>query len=265
MMLLAKGTLPLRRHAHLVAPCSSAQRAVTPLRGICSRQPIRPMAQSAAALQLQDSNGSQQDQGKAGPAARLASIGRDLAASCAGVALATAVVQLVASYVGKARDAFANQLRSLPGVEKAMAWQPQPQQLRSGLKLAAAVLLPLARVFAAESLTSVYARTFERAAFGFAKMYLFCLFMRVLLSWFPSIDWNSQPWSFLRLITEPYLQIYRGILPPLFGQLDFTPLFGFLILQDVVELMSPVYTLGHAKDTSMFWTTTDVMCYFDGH
>jgi hypothetical protein len=32
-------------------------------------------------------------------------------------------------------------------------------------------------------------------------------------------------------ITEPYLQIYRGILPPLFGQLDFTPLFGFLILQ----------------------------------
>lgn len=35
--------------------------------------------------------------------------------------------------------------------------------------------------------------------------------------------------------------------------------------QDVVELMSPVYTLGHAKDTSMFWTTTDVMCYFDGH
>lgn len=51
-----------------------------------------------------------------------------------------------------------------------MAWQPQPQQLRSGLKLAAAVLLPLARVFAAESLTSVYARTFERAAFGFAKV-----------------------------------------------------------------------------------------------
>jgi uncharacterized protein YggT (Ycf19 family) len=39
--------------------------------------------------------------------------------------------------------------------------------------------------------------------------------------------------GFVRLlqITEPYLQIYRGILPPLFGQLDFTPLFGFLILQ----------------------------------
>jgi uncharacterized protein YggT (Ycf19 family) len=31
-------------------------------------------------------------------------------------------------------------------------------------------------------------------------MYLFCLFMRVLLSWFPGIDWNAQPWTFLRLV-----------------------------------------------------------------
>jgi uncharacterized protein YggT (Ycf19 family) len=31
-------------------------------------------------------------------------------------------------------------------------------------------------------------------------MYLFCLFMRVLLSWFPGIDWNAQPWMFLRLV-----------------------------------------------------------------
>lgn len=66
-------------------------------------------------------------------------------------------------------------------------------------------------------------------------------------------------------ITEPYLQIYRGILPPLFGQLDFTPLFGFLILQDVVEVMAPTYTMGlHVADTSTRWTTSDVMCYLDG-
>eukprot|EP00197_Chlamydomonas_leiostraca_P002980 CAMPEP_0202867276 /NCGR_PEP_ID=MMETSP1391-20130828/9079_1 /ASSEMBLY_ACC=CAM_ASM_000867 /TAXON_ID=1034604 /ORGANISM="Chlamydomonas leiostraca, Strain SAG 11-49" /LENGTH=207 /DNA_ID=CAMNT_0049547305 /DNA_START=295 /DNA_END=918 /DNA_ORIENTATION=- len=128
-----------------------------------------------------------------------------------------------------------------------------------------AIIAPFARAASSESLTALYARTFERAAFGFAKMYLFCLFMRVLLSWFPGIDWNAQPWTFLRLITEPYLQIYRGILPPLFGQLDFTPLFGFLILQDVVEVMAPTFTLGmHNADTSTKWTTSDVMCYFDG-
>ncbi|KAG2435347.1 hypothetical protein HXX76_007420 [Chlamydomonas incerta] len=186
-------------------------------------------------------------------------------ATCAAVSLASAVFQVAAKFVDKARDAVASALPSpskIDGVQQ--DWQQQVKELKKHTRLLGFVL-PLAKAFAAESLTSVYARTFERAAFGFAKMYLFCLFMRVLLSWFPSIDWNSQPWAFLRLITEPYLQIYRGILPPLFGQLDFTPLFGFLILQDVVELMSPVYTLGHAKDTSMFWTTTDIMCYFDGH
>jgi uncharacterized protein YggT (Ycf19 family) len=138
------------------------------------------------------------------------------------------------------------------------------RQLARGARAMAVLALPLARA-STESLTAVYARTFEKAAFGFAKMYLFCLFMRVLLSWFPGIDWNAQPWTFLRLITEPYLQIYRGILPPLFGQLDFTPLFGFLILQDVVEVMAPTYTMGlHVVDTSTRWTTSDVMCYLDG-
>ncbi|GLI59776.1 hypothetical protein VaNZ11_001739 [Volvox africanus] len=199
------------------------------------------------------------------PAARIATLGQQLVTNCAAVTLATAVLQLVKKCVSTARDAIAAALpaptRSGSGQED---WQQQLKDVRKHTRLLAFVL-PLAKAFAAESLTSVYARTFERAAFGFAKMYLFCLFMRVLLSWFPSIDWNAQPWAFLRLITEPYLQIYRGILPPLFGQLDFTPLFGFLILQDVVELMSPVYTLGHARDTSMYWTTSDIMCYFDGH
>lgn len=141
----------------------------------------------------------------------------------------------------------------------------QIRDMGRNLRVMAMVAAPFAKAASSESLSAVYARTFEKAAFGFAKMYLFCLFMRVLLSWFPGIDWNAQPWTFLRLITEPYLQIYRGILPPLFGQLDFTPLFGFLILQDVVEVMAPTYTMGlHAVDTSTRWTTSDPMCYFDG-
>lgn len=184
-------------------------------------------------------------------------------ASSPAVLLASAVVQLAASCVCRARDALAAALPRPGGVSAQDAAQ-QVLNIRKSVRVLA-LAAPLMKALAAESLTTVYARTFEKAAFGFAKMYLFCLFMRVLLSWFPGIDWNSQPWAFLRLITEPYLQIYRGILPPLFGQLDFTPLFGFLILQDVVELMSPVYTLGHGRDTSMFWTTTDIMCYFDGH
>jgi len=71
--------------------------------------------------------------------------------------------------------------------------------LYKNMRVMAFLVLPLARV-SQESLSAVYARTFEKAAFGFAKMYVFCLFMRVLLSWFPGIDWNAQPWTFLRLV-----------------------------------------------------------------
>lgn len=73
--------------------------------------------------------------------------------------------------------------------------------LYKNMRVMAFLVLPLARV-SQESLSAVYARTFEKAAFGFAKMYVFCLFMRVLLSWFPGIDWNAQPWTFLRLVSS---------------------------------------------------------------
>ena len=32
-------------------------------------------------------------------------------------------------------------------------------------------------------------------------------------------------------VTDPYLNLFRGLVPPLLGTIDFTPLFGFLILQ----------------------------------
>ena len=32
-------------------------------------------------------------------------------------------------------------------------------------------------------------------------------------------------------VTDPYLNLFRGLVPPLLGTIDFTPLFGFFILQ----------------------------------
>ena len=32
-------------------------------------------------------------------------------------------------------------------------------------------------------------------------------------------------------MTDPYLNLYRGLVPPLLGTIDFTPLLGFFILQ----------------------------------
>lgn len=32
-------------------------------------------------------------------------------------------------------------------------------------------------------------------------------------------------------VTDPYLNLWRNLVPPLLGTIDLTPLFGFLILQ----------------------------------
>lgn len=32
-------------------------------------------------------------------------------------------------------------------------------------------------------------------------------------------------------LTDPYLNLFRGLVPPLLGTIDFTPLLGFFILQ----------------------------------
>ncbi|KAI3787202.1 hypothetical protein L1987_41518 [Smallanthus sonchifolius] len=40
------------------------------------------------------------------------------------------------------------------------------------------------------------------------------LLVRVLLSWFPSIPWDRQPLSAIRDLCDPYLNLFRNIIPP---------------------------------------------------
>lgn len=62
------------------------------------------------------------------------------------------------------------------------------------------------------------------------------LIVRILLTWFPNINWWNQPFRFLHDVTEPILAPFKRIIPPL-GGLDLSPIFAFLflsILQSVV-------------------------------
>ena len=64
---------------------------------------------------------------------------------------------------------------------------------------------------------------------------------RVILSWFPTFDWDSQPWMALRQVTDPYLNLFQGLVPPLLGAIDLTPLVGFMLLQTLAGyLETPV-------------------------
>lgn len=64
----------------------------------------------------------------------------------------------------------------------------------------------------------------------FLQIYTVLLIIRILLSWFPNVDWMSPPFSVLSQLTDPYLNIFRSIIPPL-GGIDFSPILAFLLLQ----------------------------------
>jgi len=76
-----------------------------------------------------------------------------------------------------------------------------------------------------------------QAVASFIKLYLLLLFVRVLLTWFPNVDWMGQPWVTLRQVTDPYLNLFRNLIPPLMGQIDFTPIFGFMVLQFLAQVL----------------------------
>ncbi len=61
--------------------------------------------------------------------------------------------------------------------------------------------------------------------------YYLLLIIRIFLTWIPNIDWDSQPFSFMRSLTDPFLNIFRGIIPPIGGMLDISPIIAFFALQ----------------------------------
>ena len=68
-------------------------------------------------------------------------------------------------------------------------------------------------------------------------IYSFLLIIRVLLTWFPGIDWSNGILSALCSITDPYLNIFRGIIPPI-GGFDISSILAFLLLNVVQNLIT---------------------------
>ncbi len=77
---------------------------------------------------------------------------------------------------------------------------------------------------------------------NFIQIYTVLLIVRVLLTWFPTIDWWSPPFSILRQLSDPYLDLFRRIIPPL-GGIDLSPMLAILLLQFAGQALATV-TLG---------------------
>jgi len=68
------------------------------------------------------------------------------------------------------------------------------------------------------------------------SIYLLVLLVRVLLSWFPNLDWSNPVLSSVSAITDPYLNVFRGIIPPV-GGLDLSAILAFIALQFAQTLL----------------------------
>ena len=67
------------------------------------------------------------------------------------------------------------------------------------------------------------------------SVYLFVLFVRVLLSWFPNMAGNPVIGG-VASITDPYLNIFRGVIPPI-GGIDLSAILAFITLNLLESLL----------------------------
>lgn len=64
------------------------------------------------------------------------------------------------------------------------------------------------------------------------KVYYFLIIAKIILSWLPVSQYNE--WvRILNKLTEPYLDIFRKIIPP-FGMIDFSPIAALIVL-NIIE------------------------------
>lgn len=61
------------------------------------------------------------------------------------------------------------------------------------------------------------------------QLYIFAVIIYVLMSWFPGAR-ESKIGEFLGSLVEPYLEVFRNIIPPI-GMIDISPIVAIVILQ----------------------------------
>lgn len=71
----------------------------------------------------------------------------------------------------------------------------------------------------------------SRAVGTLFYFYYILIIIRIFLSWIPNIDWEVQPFTWIRSIVDPFLNIFRGVIPPIGGMLDISPIIAIILLQ----------------------------------
>ncbi len=68
------------------------------------------------------------------------------------------------------------------------------------------------------------------------SVYTILLFLRIASSWVP--QWQGhQIVRFIAFYTDPYLNFFRGLIPPLGGVLDLSPILAFFALRLIETIL----------------------------
>ncbi len=89
----------------------------------------------------------------------------------------------------------------------------------------------------ADALDSVF-----RFVQAFIYVYVLLIFAYIITSWIrlPYSPWLNRVQRFLYDVCEPYLRIFRRVIPP-FGPLDLSPMIGVIVLLIVLRILQEVF------------------------
>ena len=73
---------------------------------------------------------------------------------------------------------------------------------------------------------------------GLANAYSMLIFVYVLMSWIPhTTGVVGDVYRILGKICDPYLDLFKRLIPPIGGMVDITPIIALLVLQLVVRFV----------------------------
>lgn len=67
------------------------------------------------------------------------------------------------------------------------------------------------------------------------RLYYILIFVRIIMSWFP-VDQYSEWVRILKKLTDPYLDIFRKIIPPI-GMIDISPIIALFVLNLIENIL----------------------------
>ncbi|MCH9621128.1 MAG: hypothetical protein S4CHLAM20_05440 [Chlamydiia bacterium] len=75
---------------------------------------------------------------------------------------------------------------------------------------------------------------------GVFSIYTILLFIRIALSWFPSL-YKYEVTKVIIAVTDPYMNIFRKVIPPIGGFLDLSPMLALFSLRFIESFILSIF------------------------